>query len=239
MHPAAVQRVVEALGEDSIGAFLAALLSNPAYSDSPVRQQFVSECTQLLTFFCSLSYLSPTITTFCLDYVINLLTSEVRELVKKQTGWHFSARNAKAEPILGFSLSDMADKLEERAPSLWRVLSALLASDPVHVRRRAQAPETCKSGASGSGPDGSGSAEWDEEDDYWLQLERLEEGVQGERREVNEQGERPSKRRRLAGLRNLAQNRIVSSSASRNLCLETCTDLRPTENGHHDVNHND
>ncbi len=115
MHPAAVQRVVEAFGEHSIGAFLLTFLSNPSYADSPLRHQFIAKCTQLLAFLCSLSYLSPTVTAFCLEFVIKLLTSEVRELVKKQTGWHFSAHNAQPEPIPRFSLAAMAQKLEEWA----------------------------------------------------------------------------------------------------------------------------
>ncbi|KAI0717550.1 hypothetical protein C8T65DRAFT_571664, partial [Cerioporus squamosus] len=208
MREAAVNRVLDALEGYSIGAFLVAFLSNSNYGNHPLRQLFIQEFAELLYFFCSLAYLSPTVTAFCLEQIIKTLTGEVRNLAKKETGWHFSARNAQAGPILGFSLSEMARKLEDGAPSLWRILTALLSSNPRHARRRAQPTgEACSKPVSGSGGR-SDDLDWDEEDDYWSQLEDMEQGIGSEGREEDEHGERPSKRQRRAGMRNGALVRI-------------------------------
>ncbi|RPD54026.1 hypothetical protein L227DRAFT_512401 [Lentinus tigrinus ALCF2SS1-6] len=204
MREQAVDRVLAALDGHSICAFLVAFLSNSTYDDHPLRQQFIQELADLLLFFCSLAYLSPTVTSFCLEQVIKVLTSEVRGLVQKETGWHFSAHHAKADSILDFSLSETARKMAAGAPSLWKVLAALLNSDPSHTRRRAQTTKNL-----GPAPrSGDGVPESDEEDEYWAQVEEWEEaegtaGVQPE-----EDGERPSKRQRRAGQRNAALLRI-------------------------------
>ena len=52
--------------------------------------------------------------------------------------WHFSARNASAQRIEAFSITDMSRELKEQTPHLWEMLSSMLVSDPTRESRRAQ-----------------------------------------------------------------------------------------------------
>ena len=58
------------------------------------------------------------------------LQDKIKDVAKKQAGWHFSACGANIEQVEAFSIADMAVTLEQQAPILWSLLGSLLASDP-------------------------------------------------------------------------------------------------------------
>lgn len=50
---------------------------------------------------------------------------ELRELVKKEHGWHFSALHAREDQITNFKLDEMTTNISVVAPRLWRLFTTL------------------------------------------------------------------------------------------------------------------
>jgi len=70
----------------------------------------------------------------------------------------------RAEQIETFDIEDMAIKLKIWAPLLWSLLGHLLSSDPSRERHRAEY-------VMNGNPNSVVNILWDEEDEYWAQLE--------------------------------------------------------------------
>ena len=207
-----VRAVLTALNGHSIVSVLGALLTDSHFADCVTRAVFINEWESFLYFAQQCSLLSTDTTKFCSQVYTKLLAGEIAGLASKESGWHFSAKNAKVDQIEAFSLTNMASILEHKAPLSWNLFGSLLQSDPVRLRRRLKDlglnsinPQACTGGES----------IWDDEDEYWESLSIVGDdlGPQGD-------NERPSKRRRRAGDRYVALLRIVSLH-DRNLRLST------------------
>jgi hypothetical protein len=55
--------------------------------------------------------------------------SSIRELTRKEHGWHFSALRASAKQLEDFRIEDMAEKMKNLAPELWDMLGSVLLAD--------------------------------------------------------------------------------------------------------------
>lgn len=228
-----VNDVLAALQGHSIGEFLITLLSNSSYLDCPLRILFLGEWPDLLQTLADLPTLRQSTAAFSKHAHTRCLVSEVASLANKESGWHFSAMHARAEQIESFSMEDMARKLRFQAPGIWDLLGSLLDSDPSRTRRRKQHMDPQAGRANGgAAPRSQGDAfpeeqaeagRWDEEDEYWAQVEQDlwdEDGARDENdlRETEAMGQqgasasaRPAKRARLAAGRRTALLQIVSS----------------------------
>ncbi|TCD59776.1 hypothetical protein EIP91_011478 [Steccherinum ochraceum] len=199
MNRESVASVLQALGTQSLTSFIIQLVCDPALASSPTRVLFLNEWSAFLAYAATLPALSVGTSSAFTTLYTKKLKSEVAELANKESGWHFSARNASEEQVDNFMVEDMAGRLEAKAPTLWILLGELLESDSALARRRAhhlapsaQPPEP--------------AAEWDEEAEFWandMLLEPVErEDVEGT------SGPRPSKRQRRAAERTLSLLRI-------------------------------
>lgn len=193
-----VRAVLTALGGHSIVSVLGALLIDSHFADCATRATFIDEWESFLHFSRECSLLSTGTTNFCSQVYTKLLTGEIASLANKESGWHFSARNAKADQIEAFSLKAMASTLEHKAPLSWNLLGSLLQSDPARLRRRLK---TLGLNPHPTTADGL----WDDEDEYWESS-----GIVGDELGPQTEKERPSKRKRRAGDRYVALLRIVS-----------------------------
>ncbi|KAI0690905.1 hypothetical protein BC835DRAFT_1417489 [Cytidiella melzeri] len=73
-------------------------------------------------------------TEFARGLVTRKLTSEVSQLAEKESGWHVSAINARAEQFDDFAINGMSRRMQEQAPILSTLLRALLNSDQPRIQ---------------------------------------------------------------------------------------------------------
>lgn len=204
-----------ALQGHSIGTFLITLLSNVEYEDCPLRHVFVDEFAELLKIFSGYASLETPLLDFSARLHTKTLTAEIAAVSQRNAGWHFSAKHARPEQLETFGIDKMATKLHAQIPRAWDLVGALLESDHTRTRRRAQyLSRPTQSAAGGVTPSkGTTDLEWDDEDEYWAQVE--DEMVSGaEEEDETDRGERVRKRRRIAGERRQALLQIVSLSLS-------------------------
>ncbi|KAI0258557.1 hypothetical protein BC834DRAFT_813350, partial [Gloeopeniophorella convolvens] len=147
---------------------------------------------------------------FALQVSGNIYRREICVLTTKASGWQFSAQKATGDQLLGFSIPDMADKLAQQAPAIWRLLETLLSADPTLESRRARAN---KAGLVRPQPDADADSEdvWEEEDEYWAQLdeeESIAEVDQPGAMDVDNDNDGMSKQRRRAIARRATLIRI-------------------------------
>lgn len=116
------------------------------------------------------------------EYVKSKYAGEIRDLVQRNSGWHFSASTATADQLQEFRIEEMAERMQQIAPQLWDLVGLLLS-----------AVKPIKSDLSGdsemSGPD-------EEEEEYlWQQVGDLD---LGEIVEFLEEESRSTREKRLA-----------------------------------------
>ncbi|KAI0688587.1 hypothetical protein BC835DRAFT_1284353 [Cytidiella melzeri] len=115
-------------------------------------------------------------TEFARGLVTRELTSEVSRLAEKESGWHVSAINPRAEQFDDFAIDGMSRRMQEQAPVLSTLLGALLDSDRPRIQRQRQFSEEQVRSAVNSNA-AKEDVTWDEEDEYWwdadLDAERL------------------------------------------------------------------
>lgn len=195
-----VKTVLTALGGHSLVSVLGTLLTDSHFADCPTRAIFLHEWSSFLHFAHECSLLSTDTMEFCSQVYTQAIASEIANLANKESGWHFSAKHAKAEQVEAFSLARMSSTLEAKAPLSWNLFGTLLQSDTSRLRRRLKAL-----GIHSSNTQASSESIWDDEDEYWESVDILDEGM-----EEQTGRDRPTKRRRRASDRYAALLRIVS-----------------------------
>lgn len=212
-----VKDVLVALRGHSIIHVLGILLSDSYFTTCATRIEFVHDWPDLLKFAIDTEVLQQETTTFCSQVHTKALASEIANLANKQSGWHFSARKARAEQVETFSLSDMARTLEVKAPHTWDLLGTLLQSDASRSRKRMQYLGISESSlaARPQHPTDDSDVErdnWDDEDEYWEALGVvIEDGMVTESGTGTDTTDRPSKHRRHAGECFVTLMQIVST----------------------------
>ncbi|KAK7684220.1 hypothetical protein QCA50_012544 [Cerrena zonata] len=87
-----------------------------AYLLPPTQREFLGEWPEFLLFAQDHPVLSVETTKLCAHTHTEMLPARIASLANKETGWHFSAKNGKAEQIEAFSVSEMAHMLKVKAP---------------------------------------------------------------------------------------------------------------------------
>ncbi|KAI0691137.1 hypothetical protein BC835DRAFT_1417357 [Cytidiella melzeri] len=163
-----VDSVVSSLRRHSICQLLITLLTNSRYEAHPQRHLFINEWPALLTTLAAHEDPLVRVATqeFARALVTKELTAEVSRLAEKESGWHISAVNARAEQFGTFTIDGMARRMQEQAPVLSTLLGALLNSDPTRTQRQRQfSEEQVRSAVDPSAVEMD--VTWGEEDEYW------------------------------------------------------------------------
>ncbi|THH23062.1 hypothetical protein EUX98_g8114 [Antrodiella citrinella] len=199
--------VLQALGQNSVGEFIIYLISDPALKDHSTLFSLVQQWPELLQYALDSPTLYNSTRTFVSDAFTATLTLEVAQLASRNSGWHFSARNASAEQINAFSIEDMANKMETEAPTVWTLFGQLLASDPVLADRRKQYLDVGLPLA--THVQGEPTEERDEEAEYWT------EEILGDPVEREEDGDGPRRKK----CRRRARERLTSLQRIRRVVI--------------------
>jgi hypothetical protein len=105
------------------------LLRDPRLQNQAAVDNLVSHTTEILMALADNSWTSKS----TLEWASNLMkaryASSIRELARKEHGWHFSALRASAKQLEDFRIEDMAEKMKKLAPELWDMLGSVLSAD--------------------------------------------------------------------------------------------------------------
>jgi hypothetical protein len=121
----------------TISQLVLSLLRDPRLHNQVAVDNLVSHTTEILTAL----EVHPHTSKETLKWASNLMkaryASSIRELTRKEHGWHFSALRASAKQLEDFRIEDMAEKMRNLAPELWDMLGEVLSADRKQSRTRA------------------------------------------------------------------------------------------------------
>ena len=169
--------ILTALNKATIYDLLSSLLASPALTSHLTVQRLKTDLPDILNMLGSHSTLSTPVTEACHNYMVQKYGNEALHLVSKKNGWHFSAWHTSAEQLEAFSLKDMVRELMAQVPLLWDLLGNLLNADPHRERRRTTVQTSptgyqhCKQSDRPADVIPGNEPEWDDEDEYWAQIE--------------------------------------------------------------------
>jgi hypothetical protein len=121
----------------TISQLVLSLLQDPMLQNQVAVDNLVSHTTEILAAL----EVHPRTSKETLKWASNLMkawyASSIRELTRKEHGWHFSALQASAKQLEDFQIEDMAEKMQTLAPELWDMLGEVLSADRKQSRTRA------------------------------------------------------------------------------------------------------
>ena len=113
------------------------LLQDPRLQNHAALDGLVTHTTEILTALAAHQSTSKSTLKWASDLMKARYAQSIRELTRKEHGWHFSALRASAKQLEDFRIEDMAEKMEQLAPELWEMLSAVLSADRRQTRIKA------------------------------------------------------------------------------------------------------
>ncbi|KAI0085494.1 hypothetical protein BDY19DRAFT_996633 [Irpex rosettiformis] len=174
MDSSTVDSVLASLHQYSLSQVLLEVLVNSRYEHSLHRQMLIAQWPLLLNSLASHPPLQDATERFAFGLVTGKLKREVVRLAEKDSGWHVSAKNARADQLESFTIDDMGCRMKELAPNLAMLLDFLLDSDPSRALRQERFME-----AKAHAEHGSSDIEWDDEDEYWWEADLDMSGLPG------------------------------------------------------------
>ena len=118
--------------------FVLSLLRDNRLQDQPCVQNLIDQTDEILLAFYEHPKSSKSTLAWANDMVKSRYAESIRELAKKENGWHFGALQASAKKLQEFRIEDMAQKMEELAPELWDLLGLMLSADKRQMERIAK-----------------------------------------------------------------------------------------------------
>lgn len=137
-HLAGIEKVLHVLAEEDISLphLIFQLLSSPRYERHPAAVSIILNAEHIAN---SLS-VHPSSGARILDWAASICTracqQEITQLTQLMHGLHFNAKHAKIEPLENFNLENLAGKMQDVTPTVWRLVVSLLQSDPNLQKRR-------------------------------------------------------------------------------------------------------
>lgn len=115
------------------------LLTRPA--DYSLSEDILSAAPEIITAFHQCQPISDEVDSIIQDIAIASYKAGIQDLVDIDTGWHFHAVHAEPTQLEDFHLEQMADQMQETAPTVWRVFDELLVgARDKKGRKREDAP---------------------------------------------------------------------------------------------------
>jgi len=118
--------------------FVLSLLRDNRLQDQPCVRNLIDRTDEILLAFYEHPMLSKSTLAWANDLVKSRYAESVRELAKKENGWHFGALRASTKKLQEFRIEDMAQKMEDLAPELWDLLGLMLSADKRQTERIAK-----------------------------------------------------------------------------------------------------
>ena len=135
-----LREVIQSLETHNVTAsnLVLSLLRDKRLQDQPCAQNLVDQTDEILLAFYEHPKSSKSTLTWANDLIRSRYAESIRELAKKENGWHFGALRASAKKLQEFQIEDMASKMEELAPELWDLLELMLSADKRQTARIAR-----------------------------------------------------------------------------------------------------
>ena len=120
----------------TISEFLSYILEDQDFDNHPALQDIKDNIKAILSSLFDHRTLRYPVLQWALMVVNCDHARSIQNLTRTSEGWHFSASNASADQIQDFQLEDMAERMENTTPHLWKTVNGLLSADPKQVQRR-------------------------------------------------------------------------------------------------------
>ena len=120
----------------TISEFLGYIFEDRDFDNHPALQDIKDNIKGILSSLFDHRTLHYPVLQWALMVVNRDHARSIQNLTRTSEGWHFSASNASANQIQDFQLEDMAERMENTTPHLWKTVKGLLSADPKQVRRR-------------------------------------------------------------------------------------------------------
>ena len=227
MDPTVADSLASIVANVPLDTLLTVILEQPNFTSSPAQAAIIDNVDALARLLFNHPETQKSAQRVAFQACTEILMGEIARMGGRNSGWHFSARNASAQRIDTFSITDMSHELKEQSPHLWQLLSSMLVSNPTCESWRAQylQKETPKEPSElmvdtegfETSQATQASQTWDEDDEYWAcdvdgNLESSKAGGD------NDDDGRPTKRARRAGTRNSDLVQVVSNGYSAGPC---------------------
>jgi hypothetical protein len=128
LSPVQLCVILETFVEQSVtpGEFMVFLLRNPTLN----QQATTSIQDNAESILNCLSQTNEEVTkSWAEHFVTEICAEEITQLTKRQTGLHFLASHATYQQVMDIDIEKLANKMEEKAPTVWHLFDVLLASD--------------------------------------------------------------------------------------------------------------
>ncbi|THG98465.1 hypothetical protein EW026_g3742 [Hermanssonia centrifuga] len=116
---------------EMVGCLVIELLSSP--SNNLYALDLLANERNIFAAF--LKHPKSLIKSWAQEAYVGSLTREVKDLTKKENGWHFGALRASAEQIEGFKIEKMSKEMQKLAPGLWALLDIFLSANTTKRKR--------------------------------------------------------------------------------------------------------
>ncbi|EKM77432.1 hypothetical protein AGABI1DRAFT_13110, partial [Agaricus bisporus var. burnettii JB137-S8] len=101
----------------------------------PYVNAFIEDLPRLLGWLAHHEQTRDAVNGWMKEQYQGILTSQIRDLTKPETGLHFNISTITAEKMKSITVNKIADVIQCRAPDLWNVVGILMAADPINLRR--------------------------------------------------------------------------------------------------------
>ncbi|KAJ7442353.1 hypothetical protein B0H11DRAFT_1749235 [Mycena galericulata] len=112
-----------------ISDFLVSLLAHPAFADHPSLHHLLEHHNDVLNAFLAHPKSNQPVLHWANSLIKGKYAHAIRNLVRKENGWHFVPTRAATEKLEEFRIEDMAKEMKDLAPELWDLIGLLLSAD--------------------------------------------------------------------------------------------------------------
>lgn len=132
--------------------FIQRSFAEPLVYGTPIVNTFIEDLPRILDFLSHNESTQNIMKQWVKASYTQRLTSQMGELSKKKSGFHFAAKNITAEKMKEVNIPRIVKGMREKAPDVWDLMGSLLQADPEVIRQREKARvERVKQRAAGGG----------------------------------------------------------------------------------------
>ncbi|KAJ6540518.1 hypothetical protein B0H19DRAFT_887061, partial [Mycena capillaripes] len=109
--------------------FLVSLLGHSSFQDHPSVDHLLTHTEEVLNAFLAHPKSSQPVLHWANSLIKGKYVEAIRNLARKENGWHFVPNRAAMEKLEEFRIEDMAREMKDLSPELWDFIGLLLSAD--------------------------------------------------------------------------------------------------------------
>ncbi|KAJ7810658.1 hypothetical protein B0H13DRAFT_1667395 [Mycena leptocephala] len=112
-----------------ISDFLISVITHSAFQDHPSVDHLLTHTNDVLDVFLAHPKSSKPVLHWANSLIKTKYAEAIRNLARKENGWHFVPPRAAMEKLEEFRIEDMAREMKDLSPDLWDLIGLLLSAD--------------------------------------------------------------------------------------------------------------